>query len=112
MPWLSKAELRRLLRSIARAERRADRAESALELERLDNNKMTRHMTNMFLRKSNTFPLVDKPAVPVEPMEVQRGPRYDPGELVALEAEAERLGLKKEDARSLFMREKDLDVLM
>lgn len=110
-PFVSRALYRNVLRQLAVERRRADAACTALERERFENNRMTRHMTNMFLRKSNTFPLVDKTklAEDAPPMQITRGPKYDAGELDALVKEAERLGLGKDAALSFFKKEKGLD---
>lgn len=112
-PFISRALYRNVLRQLAAERRRADGARDALELEHRENRRAERHWANMFQRRVGTFPLTDKPAVPVEPMEIRRPPTYDLGELAALEAEAVRLGYDKESARRLFMQEHpEIDVLM
>ena len=69
----------------------------------------------MMLRKVNSFPLTaGKLAASTAPARVSQAPLYDPGELEALIAEANRLGRSEEEAKRFFANEKGInpDLLM
>lgn len=104
--WIGKAEYRRLLKQLARAERRYDTVLSALAEEREANRLAERWWANALLRAKQAYPLPDKPdqattvAVPassspqLEPM--------DQGEYEALLAAGHEYGVGKSDVDRLL----------
>lgn len=83
--------------------------ETQLQSERTENRKAERHWSNQFLRKANSYPLTAEPKPTAELPPAVVVPAYDAGELEALETEAVRLGLTREQAREFFAREKQID---
>lgn len=63
MPWISRAEYRRLVRDKLRAERRADNLIDLLMAERAENHRAERWWSNALLRAKNSFPLPVQPVV-------------------------------------------------
>jgi hypothetical protein len=108
--WLARREYRSLLKQIARAERRALSAESALELERHENRLSERHWSNQLLRKVNAYPQPDAKAEKPKPLAVFT-PTIDPSELAALQTEAIRLGLNPKEAENVLRQEKGLPLV-
>lgn len=66
--WIRRAELRRVLEQVRKAEARAAAAESALARERKDRMGDVRHVVSQFLRREKTYPL---PPTAEEKAEVQ-----------------------------------------
>lgn len=111
--WIGKGEYRRLLRQLARAEQRATSAEASLDIERHENNRMIRHLTNAFLRSKaiGAFPLqAEKPSPAITgPDSEQLVPvELDQGELDALIAVGEQYGVSPRDAENVLRKEKGL----
>jgi hypothetical protein len=98
--WISKGEYRRLLRQLATAEARFDRAVSDLATEREARMVDVRHLVSMLLRKANTYPLPEaKPAISPDPhtWEPVRDADMDPGEYEALLETAAAMGMSQTD---------------
>lgn len=109
MAWISKGEYRRLLRQLARAERRADQAESALYAEREHRMADIRHLVSMLLRRANSYPLPT--AQPAEPAPVPDTDLYadqpmDPGEYEALLEAGLAMGLSQQDIEAKLAAER------
>lgn len=109
--WISRGEYRRLLRALARAERRADAYFVALSEERTANREAERHLTNMILRKAGSFPQPKKVPVPESAPELTPSgevPGMDPGELDALVLTGSQYGVSRADVIRELRKERGL----
>lgn len=110
-PFVSRALYLNVLRQLAAERRRAADACADLKAERVENGRMVRHLTNMLLRKAQSYPLADKAveSATSQPMQIVHRPKYDAGELAALVTAAKEMGRSEKDAIEFFMKEKGLD---
>lgn len=110
--WLSRGEYKRLLRALARAERRADSCFAALADERAGNREAERHFANMLMRRAGTFPLPPKPvAQSADGPELQPAseiPGMDPGEIEALVLAGTEYGQTRADVIRFLRNERGL----
>lgn len=111
--WISRNEYRRLLRALARAERRAESYFAALADEREANREAERHWANMLMRRAGSFPLPPKSvaAQPVDSPELQSTsevPGMDPGEIEALVLAGTEYGQTRADVIRLLRNERGL----
>ena len=99
--WISRGEYRRLLRSYAQAERRADTLFAALAEERAANREAERHWANQVLRARGSFPMPTKSvALPSDAPALEltsEVPGMDAGELDALVLAGAQYGVSRAD---------------
>lgn len=109
--WISRGEYKRLLRALARAERRAESYFAALADEREANREAERHWADMLLRAKQTYPLPKKPTQPVDSPELQSTsevPGMDPGEIEALVLAGTEYGQTRADVIRFLRNERGL----
>lgn len=117
MPWISRGEMRRLLRQLSRAEHRAESAQQSLDIERHDNRAAERHWSNMMLRarQIGAYPLPELASKsPLVPADLDAGPQptdLDLGELEAVVAAGALSGVTPRDAENFLRREKGLPLI-
>lgn len=107
--WLAKGEYKRLLRELARAEKRALTAESALAAERTENRIAERWWADCVLRAKQALPLSARQTGTEPPDEQLPVPVYDDGELEAVIAQGAAYGVSAAEARRLFLQSKGIE---
>lgn len=108
-PFVPRSLYRNVLRQLAKETRRAEGLSEDLRLERSENRLAERHWSNQFLRKMNAYPQQPTREEIADQPKFIAPPKYDPGELTAVIAEAARLGVAEKEAREMFAREKGID---
>lgn len=112
--WLSRAEYDRLAQQLESAQSALESAQIELRLERAENRRSERHWANMFLRRMQTFPLVEK-AAPASTAESAptasptASPAIDPGELEAMIETGAAMGVSEEEVKRLLARERGIE---
>lgn len=112
--WISRAEYRRLLRQLDRAEQRADGAATELANERKEHYRMVVHLTNALLRSKaiGAFPMPEKAPAELpgelEPAALTLDQLMDPGEIEALVETGAQHGLDRASVLRMLEEEKGL----
>ena len=110
--WISRGEYKRLVRDLARSERRAEAYFTALEAERAANREAERHWADMLLRAKQTYPLPKKPAVqeppPPDLTPATEVPGMDQGEIDALVLAGAEYGQSRADVIRFLRNERGL----
>lgn len=115
--WLKRESYERLVARaaqsefLAKAEARAEAAESALAIERQENSKAQRHLVSMFLRREKTYPLPATAEEKAEAKAEQQAKRNEPPQLTpdlvarreAVRQYARQNGQTVEEADKAFM---------
>lgn len=115
--WISRGEYRRLLRALARSERRADALQVSLEVERSENRRAERHWANSMLRarQIGAFPLQPVQQLPSGRADInsqfEEVAYIDPGELEAVIAEGIAHGFTAKEAENMLRKDRGLPLL-
>jgi hypothetical protein len=109
MPWVSRGELELLRKQLADVEARALAAESRLDAERAEKDRVTTHVLSMFLRAK------EMGAYPVPPKDAEQPaaeivPSYDPGELAAQIEAGRAMGIPEQEVVQRYFEWKGMPI--
>lgn len=112
--WLSRTEYTRMAQQLESALALVESAQTDLRIERAENRLAERHWANMFLRRMQTFPLVEKvaPTTTTESAPAAYStapPAIDPGELEAMVEAGAAMGVSEAEVKRLLEQERSTE---